>query len=74
MKGGYELAIEATRPYTLEEVSEILCNKANTDTILRYIKEGRLRAIRVNRSRGYLVMGADLLAFLDANATQPAES
>ena len=68
------MAIEATRPYTLEEVSKILCNKANTNTILRYIKEGRLRAIRVNRSRGYLVMGADLLAFLDANATQPVEN
>ena len=64
------MAIEATRMYTPEEAAKLLGNLITAETVVRYIKEKRLRAARISGVRGYLVSGADLLAFYDANATR----
>ena len=67
------MAIEATRIYTPEEVAKLLGNLITAETVVRYIKEKRLRAAKISGARGYLVSGADLLVFYDANATRDKE-
>ncbi|MDY4397119.1 MAG: helix-turn-helix domain-containing protein, partial [Oscillospiraceae bacterium] len=73
-EGGVKsMAIEATRMYTPEEAAKLLGNLITAETVVRYIKEKRLRAAKISGARGYLVSGADLLAFYDVNATRDKE-
>lgn len=52
--------------HTVEQISEML--NIHPKTIQRYIREGRLRAVKVGK--GWRVSGHDLSAFLEANGAR----
>ncbi len=53
------------RPLTTEEAAEYL--QVTTDTVRRYIREGRLKAMQLGR--GYRIRLEDLDAFLAGNGS-----
>jgi len=56
--------------YTVEQVSEML--KMHPKTIQRYIREGKLNAVKIGK--GWRVNGHDLSVFLESEAGQTAFS
>ena len=54
------------RPYTLQEVADIL--RVTRQSIYNYVKNKRLRAVKAGKA--YIVLPEDLQAFLDANANK----
>lgn len=57
--------------FTVEQVSELL--KMHPKTIQRYIREGKLRAVKFGK--GWRVSGHDLSVFTEgASASEPAEA
>lgn len=56
--------------YTVEQVAEFL--QVHWQTILNYIKNGKLRAVRLGK--GYRISQVALDEFLSANATQKSKN
>ncbi len=54
--------------YTVEQISEIL--KMHPKTIQRYIREGKLNAVKIGK--GWRVNGHDLSTFMESEAGQTA--
>ena len=44
------------------------------DTVLNWVKTGRLRASKLSGTKTLRISTADILAFYDANATRPKEA
>lgn len=66
------MAIEPNVMYTIEQAAERL--QVSPDAVIKFIREKRLRASVLGKKRAYRIIGADLLAFYEANATKPKES
>ena len=66
------MAIEANVLYTIEQAADRM--QLSVEMVKQLIRERRLRASVLGKSRAYRISGADILAFYDANATRPKEA
>lgn len=66
------MAIEANVLYTIEQAADRM--QLSVEMVKQLIREKRLRASVLGKSRAYRISGADILAFYDANATRPKEA
>ncbi|OUQ41395.1 hypothetical protein B5E65_12225 [Gemmiger sp. An120] len=66
------MAIEPNVFYTVEQAAERM--QLSVEMVKQLIRERRLRASVLGKSRAYRISGADILAFYDANATRPKEA
>lgn len=67
-----KVSIEPNVFYTIEQAADRM--QLSVEMVKQLIRDKRLRASVLGKSRAYRISGADILAFYDANETRPKEA
>lgn len=67
-----KVAIEPNVLYTIEQAADRM--QLSVEMVKQLIRDKRLRASVLGKSRAYRISGADILAFYDVNETRPKEA
>lgn len=67
-----KVAIEPNVFYTIEQAADRM--QLSVEMVKQLIRDKRLRASVLGKSRAYRISGADILAFYDVNETRPKEA